>query len=62
MTQPVYEFRGEELIEETLADRVREKVDVEITSVREENEVRIEQFVFERIGGQWLLVRAYLEE
>jgi hypothetical protein len=60
ISQPVFQYKGNDVIETTLKELVakQEKVEYKATDAQ----IRVEQFEFQLINGKWLLVRAYLEE
>lgn len=60
MSQIVYQYKGEEVVEAPLKDILVKKERVEVSAT--DKEIRIEQFEFALVNDKWLLVRAYLEE
>jgi hypothetical protein len=61
LEQPVLKYKGATLIETTLIETIEKKdsLDKEVWEGREH--VDVEQFMFQKVDGTWMLVRAYLE-
>lgn len=61
LSQPIYEFKGNDVVEMTLMDKINERKTPTPETTTNDMEIRIDQFVFQKIDSRWLLIRAYLE-
>ena len=60
LSQPVFLPKDNDVVETTLRETLTKTEKVEYKPT--DKEIRVEQFQFQLINGNWLLVRAYLEE
>jgi hypothetical protein len=61
LEQPVYSFKGDDLVEKPLIEILKGKTSVDKDFRMDAGEVRVENFVFDKVGKDWKLIRAYLE-
>lgn len=59
LEQTIYHYEEDDLQEQSFKELIEQRE--AITVAADEMHHRVEQFEFQKIKGQWLLVRAYLE-
>jgi hypothetical protein len=62
LVQAVTVVSGDKFVTETMLDILQKKEQLQPRDYLTKEQIRVEQFLFQRINGRWLLTTAYLEE
>jgi hypothetical protein len=62
LVQPVTVLSGEKFVTETMLEILQKKERLQPKDYLTREQIRVEQLLFQRINGRWLLTTAYLEE
>jgi hypothetical protein len=62
LVQPVTIVSGDNFVTETMLEILQKKEQLQPRDYLTREQIRVEQLLFQRINGRWLLTTAYLEE